>query len=626
MQTSTHGNGTHYQATIPDTLDLAGRAALSINALTATADPEANWATYLCANLLVHPPYMNHKEGGPCHFKPVEALPLLRLASGSTHNLDVEQGMLDYLVNDIGKDGIVWLKTEGRPWYAENDYQPPGGFTFLRTQGRTMLALCERYRLDRDPGWLDILKRMAGAVKRIADHDGDSAHFPHGFYYPSGWKMEPEPSNPTYWSWGQGWRVMAMADCARGLSRWSVLSGDEESLDLAGKLSQHLRGVAPTCSPGMIVPAEHGHWSGHFHAAAISLMALAEYANASDNTRLKRWVADAYEYGRNYGLSRIGWFPAVAGDRSTYPEGSQPMEGCDLADMIHLAITLTDGGVGDYWEDVDQYVRNHLVELQLLRRDLLEEIAQAGPSHQATPMIQTDDRVIERNIGAFAGASDPTILYPNWTMCCNANLAIALGFAWEVIVRGSGEVAQVNLLLNRASPWVDVDSYLPYEGKVVLKVKQARRLMVRVPVWVRKRALRCLLQPASAAGIGGIGGLLGQAAPPEPLGKDITPVWLGNYLLVDGLAAGDVLTVEFPVVETTEHWTAATYNSYSCRFKGNTLVDISPRAELPAIKSMQQDDTMVTEIKKGYPLYQREHYKANKAAMKEVTRYVASLR
>ena len=29
----------------------------------------------------------------------------------------------------------------------------------------------------------------------------------------------------------------------------------------------------------------------------------------------------------------------------------------------------------------------------------------------------------------------------------------------------------VNLLLNRASPWVDVDSHIPYEGRVDLKVK-----------------------------------------------------------------------------------------------------------------------------------------------------------
>ena len=33
--------------------------------------------------------------------------------------------------------------------------------------------------------------------------------------------------------------------------------------------------------------------------------------------------------------------------------------------MTLLALKLSEMGVGDYWEDVDQYVRNHLTELQI---------------------------------------------------------------------------------------------------------------------------------------------------------------------------------------------------------------------------------------------------------------------
>ena len=36
----------------------------------------------------------------------------------------------------------------------------------------------------------------------------------------------------------------------------------------------------------------------------------------------------------------------------------------------------------------------------------------------------------------------------------------------------------MNLLLNRASPWIDVDSYLPYEGRVQLKNKTAYAYLV----------------------------------------------------------------------------------------------------------------------------------------------------
>ena len=56
---------------------------------------------------------------------------------------------------------------------------------------------------------------------------------------------------------------------------------------------------------------------------------------------------------------------------------------------------------------------------------------------------------------------------------------------------GVDGVAQVNLLLNRASPWLDVDSCLPYEGKVVIRNKTAKRLYVRIPLWVNKREVQC---------------------------------------------------------------------------------------------------------------------------------------
>ena len=51
--------------------------------------------------------------------------------------------------------------------------------------------------------------------------------------------------------------------------------------------------------------------------------------------------------------------------------------------------------------------------------------------------------------------------------CCTANGAVGLYYAWHGITRfdQSSGTATVNLLLNRAAPWLDVDSWLPYEGR-----------------------------------------------------------------------------------------------------------------------------------------------------------------
>ena len=73
----------------------------------------------------------------------------------------------------------------------------------------------------------------------------------------------------------------------------------------------------------------------------------------------------------------------------------------------------------------------------------------------------------------------PTAIKPEMYGCCSVNGANSLYYAWHGITRFDEGVATVNLFLNRASAWMDIDSYLPYEGKVVLHNKLAR--LARVP-------------------------------------------------------------------------------------------------------------------------------------------------
>jgi hypothetical protein len=162
-------------------------------------------------------------------------------------------------------------------------------------------------------------------------------------------------------------------------------------------------------------------------------------------------------------------------------------------------------------------------------------------------------------------------------------------------------LAKINLLLNRASKWLDIDSYLPFDGKVVIHNKKAKNISVRIPLWVDKNEVKCSIN-----------------------NKKTEPAWTGQSLLFSDIDKKDVVTIIFPVVETTEKYTLRWKESdfwmestnpgkswkpgstvYTMRFRGNTLVDISPRSDLP-----------------GYPIYQRDHLKANKAKMKKVKRYI----
>ena len=153
--------------------------------------------------------------------------------------------------------------------------------------------------------------------------------------------------------------------------------------------------------------------------------------------------------------------------------------------------------------------RNHLVEAQFSDAELLARASEAGRrvrldrNGTCTIWLDTDRQLSFRarrfsgkrdrtNAGTFAGWTGVTSIQRPWVMqCCTGNGTQGLYYAWEGIVRcRDGKNAQVNLLLNRASPWLDVDSYLPYEGKAVIKNKTAQRISIRIPSWIDRRSLR----------------------------------------------------------------------------------------------------------------------------------------
>ena len=78
-------------------------------------------------------------------------------------------------------------------------------------------------------------------------------------------------------------------------------------------------------------------------------------------------------------------------------------EGCAVADMTWIAVTLSEAGVGDYWDDVDEYVRNALTEHQVLSRDLVEQILSDAPEHELNPEHEVATDMLDRaDASAFA--------------------------------------------------------------------------------------------------------------------------------------------------------------------------------------------------------------------------------
>jgi hypothetical protein len=154
----------------------------------------------------------------------------------------------------------------------------------------------------------------------------------------------------------------------------------------------------------------------------------------------------------------------------------------------------------------------------------------------------------------------------NMMGCCDDSAVRGAHAAWSETITGDAAETRVNLALNRDSSLVEVISCLPHRGEVNVIVKDAARVLVRVPGWAP------------------------QAETNVYVNRKTLPVdWLGPYVVFDRAEAGQHLTVTYPLrmaevresingVEYTEEW------------RGSTVVDIAPAGKwIPMFQRPQLD-------------------------------------
>ena len=189
-------------------------------------------------------------------------------------------------------------------------------------------------------------------------------------------------------------------------------------------------------------------------------------------------------------------------------------------------------------------------------------------------------------IGSFASWASANDWYsvdqPGTTFCCIGNAGRTLYYIWENMIGFKNNTLTLHLLLNRVSSWVDVNSYVPYEGQVDLKMKITCDLKVRIPEWVKLGEVSALVNDE-----------------PRPL------AFQGRYALIGSVEAGDLVSVTFPIYERTVETTIGEV-PYSLIIKGNDVVSIDPPG-------------------KWYPFYQRAKYRENQVRWVTRERFVPAI-
>jgi hypothetical protein len=428
---------------------------------------------------------------------------------------------------------------------------------------------------------------MIDGISKLAIHREDYCYLPAAEFEPNA-KVPPTATMPV----GQ-LAVNSSTWLLDGMGKYYQLTGYPPARDLGRKLVNYLRHQGQYFDEsGGCFDLAPDFLANHFHSHSVSLVVMLDYAAAVKDQELVNYVQRNYECFKTKGNALTGFFPESA--IPDYPS----CETCEIADMIALSLELTRLGVGDYWDDADRWLRNQLVENQLTP-EKCSQITGLGqrlglPVQHADGFFVTDDRVAERNMGAFAGWASTNEWFDDGMRrkgrggimhCCTGNAAQTVFYLWKRMLDYDGNQLRVNLLLNRASSCADVHSYIPYEGRVDLKIKKdSRSVVIRMPEWVDASTdkVTCTVN----------------------LGARHFN-WQGRYLNVGSAKPGDTLSVRFPISERTLKNQKIGDEVYTLVMKGNTVVSVDPPG-------------------KQCPMYARSRYRAAAAPQRPVKRFLAN--
>ncbi len=607
--------GEFYDAVVPATLDLSERARLAVHAMTSMTNPNLDYEIYFPVAHMARPPAMYACQSDMDTWGMFrESTVLMRIMSGSKENLEVDKTWMEVMLRGQGSDGMIYSPLTGRDWtmYPNFDWSsgspaasenPTKQFCLLSFgTAHTLAAMCILAQMDPSGPWKEAARRLAHGYAGLMVNKGENESYLFSTWMYPGRPVSKLPRDimeeSIYVAGTQAWIAMCLVMYDRAL-------GDPSSSKLAERIMNFNIFDRQVNEPNGRFHVERyvgsgpgeGHYA-HFHTHTTNILACIYVYLQTGNKALLERAVKSYEYGKLKGDPLVGFFPEVCSDYARI--GSRPCETCATADMVVAALMLAKLGHDHCWDDADRWIRNQLAENQLTQIDWLSD-GHLDYSRSKTdagffdPKRYTTDRVAERTLGAFAGWSGANdwVSAEDWEggnrenivstvqNCCTADGSRALFAAWRDMLSYDQGALKVNLLFNRASKWVEIDSYLPYMGRVEFRVKEPIKLAVRLPEWVNPGEARCE-----------VGGSV----------RELT--YEGRYAQVGQRERGETVVVSFPISERTERRNIEG-SDYTFVLRGNDVVSVDPAG-------------------KYLPLYQRTYYRSGRPLYAKVTRFVSS--
>ncbi len=250
--------------------------------------------------------------------------------------------------------------------------------------------------------------------------------------------------------------------------------GDEVALDLAIGQANYLLGVSRYFNYKM-------EFFGHVHSSVWVASGLVRLGRLIGEKRYIEKGRMIYDYVRSLSYS-FGWVPEYS---QWFPPEELFCETCCIKDMIECASELIDAGYEDYYDDMNRFARNQLIENQIRTSSFVV----VDNSIEETE-LRTYRDIDKRIIGGFSGGSSPggiSLKRSNTIAgCCVGTAPQALQVFWNRSVDYSNGRITINMPVSKTIPQAEVTVGYPNEGYIRVKTNQACEIAIRLHPWMPK--------------------------------------------------------------------------------------------------------------------------------------------
>jgi hypothetical protein len=522
----------------PATLDLREPMRNAVECLINRMDPSMKYQPWFAVDVVNgHPTKLRHDvwDFGDTGGRFVEALILARQMIQPNPAMIIAEKRIRRFFNSLfDSTGLVY-----NPALKQPDH--------MFAQGSALYALVTEFEEGRDPIVRTRIEKFIDALNKAAVQERDYIWFPQ-----VATKKGACPHQAAY-------QILPAV-------RFYELTGYTQALRFAARLSRWPLYHDDTVTPGGVITKTG--WEGHLHAWMDTFSGIIRCARAGapelDHREVTERAYHMFEWVKTNYTSPFGWVADSV--------GAKTCETDTITSAIRLALELIKEGHTEYWNDIERFVRNQLIENQFRNLETLH----------------ADPKVARGVQGSFESWADPNTLLAvknaDIEGCCINGGMRGLFLASQNAIHETAQEIRVNILISAASPGLEVASYLPYEGRLVLYATGGKRIRVRTPDWLNPNNVH----------VSGPAGLHSEI--------ESSAVWL------KGVVAGPIV-LRFEQLDT-ERTHIVAGRSYRALWRGDTVVRLLPYGGMYPIyqRATLNESAAHPKLRDLFPLPQKVHW------------------